>query len=133
MEDLLAVVAGGFPADLDDAQRRDVGDAVEPGGSLGAGAPAGAPGVERASARDGRKVRWLPDDRLQPAALGLDLRDGVHQAERVRVTGSGEDVVDRAGLHDLPGVHDRHPVGDLVDYPEVVGDEYEAHPRLPLE
>ena len=33
------------------------------------------------------------------------------------------DLVGGADLHDVPGVHDGHPVGDVGHHPEVVGDE----------
>ena len=45
----------------------------------------------------------------------------------------GEDVVHRAGLDDLAGVHDGDPVGDLVDHAEVVGDEDQAHAGVALQ
>ena len=34
-----------------------------------------------------------------------------------------EDLVERPALDDPPGVHDQHPVGDLGDDAEVVGDQ----------
>jgi hypothetical protein len=37
------------------------------------------------------------------------------------------------GLHDLPGVHDQHPVGDLQHGPEVVADEQHREPVLALQ
>ena len=42
-------------------------------------------------------------------------------------------VVEGAGLHDPPLAHHRHPVRDLRDHPEVVGDEEEAHASPALE
>ena len=47
--------------------------------------------------------------------------------------GPVEDLPDRAGLDDLAVVHHRHPVGDLRDHAEVVGDEQEAHAGLRLQ
>src|ERR687893_1901615 len=74
-QDLLAVVAGRLAAGDDQAQRREVGGALAAGCRRGPQPAARAPRVERAAAGDRRQVRRLPDDRLQPAALGLHLRD----------------------------------------------------------
>src|SRR3954447_3495198 len=132
-QDLLAVVAGRLAAGDDQAQRRPVPGAVAPREGLRAEPATGAAGVEGAAGRDLRQVRRLTGDRLEPASLDLDLRHGAHQTVGVRVGRVGEDVVDRPPLDDPPGVHDRHVVGHLVDHAEVVGDEHQAHPRLPLE
>src|SRR5215210_2793141 len=96
-EDLLAVVAGRLAAGEDGAQRRHVHGALLTRARRGTESAVGTPRVERAAAGDVRQVRRLPDDRLQPPALGLDLRDRVHQAFGVRMCGAAEDVVDRAG------------------------------------
>src|SRR3954453_14742938 len=132
-ENLLAVVARGLASGHDQPQRRDVAHAVAAGQRRGTRAALRAPGVEGASARDGGEVRWLAHDRVQPPALGLNLRDGDHQAERVRERRSGEDVIDGARLDDLAGVHDRDAVVDLVDHADVVGDEDQPHPGVPLQ
>ena len=51
----------------------------------------------------------------------------------VGMFGAFEHLFERAGLHDPSLAHDRHPVGDLRDHTEVVGDEEEAHAALALE
>ena len=45
------------------------------------------------------------------------------QAPGVGVLGVVEDLVEGPGLDHPPGVHDQHPVGDLGDDAEVVGDQ----------
>src|ERR1700674_2365673 len=57
-------------------------------------------------------------------------RHAAQKALRVGVLGVVEDRGDRAVLDDLPGIHDRHAVGDLVDDRQVVGDQQDAHPEL---
>src|SRR5215207_9777570 len=132
-EDLLAVVARGLAAGDDQTQRRPVTGAVAAGARLRAEPATGAAWVEGTAGRDLRQVRRLARDGLQPTALDLHVRHRVHQAPGVRVGGSGEDVVDGAPFDDPPAVHDGHVVGDLVDHPEVVGDEHQPHPGLPLQ
>ena len=52
---------------------------------------------------------------------------------RVGVRRAPQHIIEGAGLHDPAFAHDRHPVGDLRDHPEVVGDEEQAHAAPALE
>ena len=52
---------------------------------------------------------------------------------RVGVRRAPQHFLQCAGLHDPAFAHDRHPVGDLRDHPEVVGDEEQAHAAPALE
>ena len=60
-------------------------------------------------------------DALERAGLA-QVRDRVEQGARVGVGRVGEDRLPGAELGDLPGVHHRHPVGDVGHHREVVGD-----------
>src|SRR5918912_4357198 len=62
-EDLLAVVAGRLAARDDQAQRRDVGGALEARCRLGPEPAARTPRVERAAAGGRRQVRRVPHER----------------------------------------------------------------------
>ena len=55
------------------------------------------------------------------------------QAPGVGVLGVVEDLVERALLDDLARVHDQHPVGDLGDDAEVVGDQDRRQAALAVE
>ena len=57
---------------------------------------------------------------------------GAEQADRVGHARAVEDVVDVAGLHDAPRVHDGHPVGHAGHDPQVVGDHDDAGTGLLL-
>ena len=62
--------------------------------------------LEPAGRRQVERVGHGALDRRQPAAALLDGRDRVEQAHRVRGARLDEDLVDRALLDDLAGVHD---------------------------
>ena len=62
-------------------------------------------------------------------AGGDDVRHGAQQADGVRHARPVEDVVNAAGLNELPGVHDGHLVGVAGNNTEVVGDEDDGRPR----
>ena len=53
----------------------------------------------------------------------VDPRDRAEQSPRVGVLGLVEDLLEGADLDHPPAVHDEHPVGDLGDDAEVVGDQ----------
>ena len=69
-----------------------------------------------------------------PGRPGKILRHRGEELARVRVRGAFEHVLQRPGLDDAAFAHHRHPVRDLRDHPEVVGDEKQAHaaPALQL-
>ena len=73
----------------------------------------------------------LARDLRQPRrARPVDPGQRAEQAPGVGVLGVVEDLVERARLDDLAGVHDHDPVGDLGDHAEVVGDHDHRHPEL---
>ena len=78
----------------------------------------------------GREQRWrLAADLRQPLGRSLvEPRERAEQAPGVGVLGVVEDLVERALLDDLPGVHDEDAVGDLGDHAEVVGDQDHREP-----
>ena len=108
--------------------RRAKRDRPRPAGLARVGAAVGevAPGhgadERRHDAGNGSEVR---------AAAGLPGdRDALEEPPGVRVRGGPEDLARGALLDDLPRVHDRHPVAEPGDHPEVVGNQDE--PRLEL-
>ena len=54
--------------------------------------------------------------------VGAGQRDASEQTVGVGVLRPREERLDRAFLDDLAGVHHGHPVADLTDQPEIVGD-----------
>ena len=64
---------------------------------------------------------------------GEVLRHGREKLARIRVLGTFQHLLQWTGLDDPPLAHDRYPVRNLRDHPEVVGDEEEAHSTPALE
>src|SRR5262249_59823447 len=62
--------------------------------------------MERASGRPADQARRLARNRPQPLFLGRELRQAVHQPDRVGMPRIAEDRADVADLDDLAGVHD---------------------------
>ena len=71
--------------------------------------------------------------RMVAGGAGEVLRHGREELARVGVRGVFEHLLQRAGLDDPALAHDRHPVRDLRDHAEVVGDEEQAHSAPALE
>ena len=93
-----------------------------------------APRVEPASRGRVRGARHVPR-KQDPRHLQVRVGDGDRGEERprVRVERRCEEPLRGGGLHDLPEVHHVHPVADVEDHREVVGDEQVREPQLPLE
>ena len=88
---------------------------------------------------------------MEPAALGradqvghgtgdhgkllalFSLGHGSEQACRVGMQGTAEQLAHRRGLAHVTGVHDRHPVADLGNQPEVMRNEKYRGDRGPLQ
>ncbi len=70
-------------------------------------------------------------------ACALELRIGLghrrQQGLRVRVCGSGVDLLGGADLHDLAQVHHRHHIADVTHHRKVVRDEQVAEPEAILQ
>ena len=60
---------------------------------------------------------------MLPAAGLPGNRDALQESPGIWVSGGLEDLVRRALLDDLARIHDRDPVAEARDHPEVVGDE----------
>ena len=72
-------------------------------------------------------------DGAQPfLALGKG-RQRPKQRPGVGVAWIVEDLLRRANLHDLSGVHHRHPIGHPCHHPQVMGDEHGSCVQLPLD
>ena len=87
----------------------------------------GAAGTEPAAAGPGARRRHAAADRGEPPDRPRDTRNRGEQPLGVRVRGTGEQALGRGLLHDLAGVHHRHPVRPSRDDAEVVGDEQHRH------
>ena len=93
-----------------------------------------AAGVEVAARRRCERARDLAaHGTCREPATGVGLGDRLEQRPRVRMLRPREHLVRRAGLDDLPEVHDGDPVGDVLDDRQVVGDEDQRHAELALE
>ena len=78
----------------------------------------------------GEQRRRGARDRRQPRrAVAVQPRDRPQQPPGVRVPRVVEQLVQRALLDHLPGVHHQHAVGDVGDDAEVVGDEHDRRAR----
>src|SRR4051794_28709895 len=65
-----------------------------------------AGGMEGTAGRQVDQRGGRPGDRLEPLLVLGQLRQAVHEADRVRVTWGAEDRLDRARLDDVTRVHD---------------------------
>ena len=72
-------------------------------------------------------------DRPQRPGHGRGPGHGRQQAPRVGVLRRREQRLGRGGLHDPARIQHRHPVADVPDDAQVVGDEHDAEALLPLE
>src|SRR5260221_3643495 len=104
------------------------------------GAGTGGEGVraavaEAAAALLADEVRDEAGDRAEMlAAPGLaGHRDAAQQALRVGMQRPAEDLIDAAGLDDLPGIHDGDGGDDAGDDAEIVGDQDDRHVELALQ
>jgi len=68
-----------------------------------------------------------------PPRSPFDAGDAGHQPLGVRVARVAENGARGPVLHQLPGVNDPHPVGDLRDNPQVVGDIEDRRVELLLQ
>jgi hypothetical protein len=91
-----------------------------------------AAGVEAAARRDVGRVGGFAAQHFVLATTP-DLGCYGEQGLRVGVQGVGEDLPDRADLHDLTQVHDGDPIGYGPGEGEVVGDENERRPDIVLQ
>lgn len=92
---------------------------------------AAASGVEPAA---GRRVDGVGHLALEDNALALEMGvrvgHGGYERLRVGVAAVLKELLGVGDLHDLAEVHDRGPVGDVLDHRHAVGDEQEGHPEL---
>ncbi len=95
----------------------------------------GAARAEGAAAVEVEQRGRRAGDLRQPlaAAAGRSAVSEPEQAPGVGVLGVVEDLVERSLLDDPPRVHHQHPVGDLGDDAEVVGDEDRRQAALAVE
>src|SRR5262245_57897300 len=94
----------------------------------------GAPGMEAAAGGriEGRRHVALQDD-ARPLAVGIGHRNSGEQRLRVGVERPLVEILAPRRLHDLPKVHDRDAVADVLDDREVVRDEQVGDPVLLLQ
>src|SRR5690554_1278077 len=87
----------------------------------------GAAATEAASLRPRGWRRDPAGDHGELLLACAQARDRAQQALRVGVSRVGEDLLDRALLHDLPAVHHDHAVAHLRNDAEVVRDQEHRH------
>src|SRR5690625_5997589 len=80
-----------------------------------------------------REIRRSARDRVETIRHALGPRHRFHQSGGVRVGRTGEYVRGPALFDDAARVHDRDPVGGLVDDTEVVGDQQQPHTGVVLD
>lgn len=95
-------------------------------GQSGANRQPGGGSTGLARRAGGERLRLLP-----PAGIGG--RDSREQGPRIGVQGIGEQAFGRARFHDLAEVQDGDVVADVLDHPEIVGDEQVAEAELVLQ
>ncbi len=59
--------------------------------------------------------------------------DAAQEPMGVRMHGVVEDLLHRAGFHDLPGIHDRQPVSDSRHDSQIMGNQDHGHVELALQ
>src|SRR5262245_42438255 len=86
-----------------------------------------APGWWRGRTRD---VAW--DEPPRTPRSGVSARYGVHQRPRVGMERVRKQLGRGRVLDDPPQIHHRHRVRDVLDDPQIVGDEQIGHLELLL-
>ena len=76
------------------------------------------------------KGRYLAGDGVEPFDIEADPWYRGQQRFCIRVSRGIQYLPSDPLLHDLAGVHDGDPVGNLRDDPQVVRDQQDAHPVL---
>ena len=79
-------------------------------------------------------MRHVAGDEFDPPPIvRVGQGYGVEQGPGVGMAGRGEQVVRRCRLDDAAEVHHGHPVGDVLDDAEVVGDDEVGEVELALQ
>src|SRR5690606_3221386 len=89
-----------------------------------------ASGGEPTRYRQVERVRRHALDLVEPAAAAGQYGDGSDETGGVRVPRPGKDVLHRAVLDDLPGVHHGNAVAEFGDDAQVVRDVQDADPAV---
>ena len=87
--------------------------------------------MEGAAGGQRGRGRGLAGDRLQHRRR-VQPGHAAQQGGRVGVPGVAEQRLHRGLLHDPPGIHHQHAVGGLGHHAQVVGDQDDRRPALPL-
>src|SRR5207302_649564 len=93
--------------------------------------------ASRMEAATWRRIEWARRlaGGLDPfdTRTGINLRNRRQQCACIRMAGIRVDVVASRHFHDLAEVHDRHPLTDVFNHPQVMRDEKVGKPQLLLQ
>ncbi len=92
-----------------------------------------APGGESAARRQIGRVGHQAFYGAEPSYILGERWDGSQQALGVRVPWIFKNILQRAQLDHLPGIHDRHTIAILRHHTEVMGDEQHSGVQTALE
>ena len=70
---------------------------------------------------------------MQAAAALVVLGQRAHQCVGVGVPGLGKQGFGTLYFHHLPGIHHRHPLRQVADHAQVVGNEHHRHRQFLLQ
>ena len=91
------------------------------------------PGSKSVPGRQVNEVRRHAGDGMELPTAPVQGRQGLHQSPGIGVPGIVIDLLRRADLHDLSGVHDGDPVGAPGNHPQIVGNQNGCSAQLLLD
>src|SRR5262249_19551814 len=116
---------------------RDAVAAVEDEPRLLLGAALERERAARMKAASGRRIDRARHVALQhgarPSARGIGERHGGKERPRIGVLARAVELCGGSDLDDLAEIHHRHAVADVLDHPQVVGDEEKREAELLLQ
>src|SRR5262249_45903584 len=84
-------------------------------------------GMEGTTSRETSEVRWLTGNARQAVAGLAELRNGLQERRRIRMTRLAEHLLPRPILHQQATVEHRQLVAHVADQTDVVRHKYDRH------
>lgn len=81
--------------------------------------------AKRTTRREMQEVGRLTAQSFRGCQIANQQRDGSHQPLRIGVARVLNYVLDKAAFHHATGIHDNHPIYDLRNHRDIMGDENE--------